>query len=259
MQASIETAEFLAKWGWLVVPLPYGPLRPSDVEDLIGRASDDPIIARSLFVDVPHADVGVPLGQRSGTFVLRVEGQAGVEALHVLTKEHGHLPNSIRSQPTPKTEHIWLQLPLGYALASQQLGEGLHVLGDGQIIHAPPLSGPGASGWTVHPRDNDLALPPAWLMSDVATLVLPSEPESAARVACRALHEAAMAQGGRREDALRRAAHAMTYIIGTGLMTRDGAFLELLGASEHNGLSREPRWEQLQPLLIAALSKEPAE
>ena len=254
MQVKAETAELFAKWGWPVVPVPFGPLRPSDIEALFELASDDPSVARSLFEAAPHNDIGVPLGQRSRTFVIRVEGQSGIEALGAV-QGRGRVPSSICLRSSPTTEDIWFQIPLGYGVASQNLGEGLDVLGEGEIVVAAPLAGPKAGAWIFPPDICELDWPPRWLLKLVGARLpgTDSKNDGSALAMCTALEDAAFSEGAIREDKLLHAASAIANAIKVGRLSIADGYNELLRASEHNGLSREPRWARFKPLLMARL------
>jgi hypothetical protein len=71
----------------------------------------------------------------------------------------------------------------------------------------------------------------------------------------RALDEAAYAQGAQREDTLFAAAHAIAATNEIGRLSNAEGYDQLLRAAEHNGLSRELRWFQIEPYLRAALTR----
>ena len=111
----------------------------------------------------PHANLGVPTGERSGLLVLDVDpASGGLESLAALEREHGPLPVTARARTGGGGMHVFFVYPAGEAVRNSagKLGPGLDVRGEGGYVVVPPSRTRGAYRWL------DRAPParPAWLL-----------------------------------------------------------------------------------------------
>lgn len=257
MHTVMESAEFLAKHGWPVVAVPPSPMAPTDLAALTAHASDDPGAVKAMFDETPGALIGVPLGTRSRTFIVRVEGLAGLASLsRVEDEERRPLPMSLRSVPEEGVTDVWLELPWGYSVETlRDYRPGLHVLCEGELGIAPPLS-----KWLAGPLDCSLDWPPPWVMRRLGKRVeLPGPPDDAPplhKAALRLAQEvsfAAMAEGGQRYDRILEAARKLAPLRAAGIGAAE-IFNQLLRAADHNDITRHPAlWAALEPQLCAVL------
>ncbi|MDP3427168.1 MAG: bifunctional DNA primase/polymerase, partial [Humidesulfovibrio sp.] len=138
------------------------PLTPHGLKD----ASQDQAQVREWWERWPDAQIGVPVGANTGSFVLDVDLPDGPAALAALEAEHGTLPPTWTARTKSGGEHRHFILPKGLELknSARALGAGLDIRTEGGYVIAPPTPGyVWTSGQT--PR----ADAPAWLLALLTT------------------------------------------------------------------------------------------
>lgn len=130
----VQAALKYAKAGWPVLPLaPRGkvPLCPHGVHD----ASTDPAQVCAWWTRWPAANVGLAMGR--GRLVLDVDGDAGLESLIELQREHGEFPATLTAQTGGGGMHLVFAsgVPVRNAV---RFCAGLDTRGDGGYIVAAP-------------------------------------------------------------------------------------------------------------------------
>jgi hypothetical protein len=121
----------------------------------------------------PSANVGIATGPVSGFFMLGPNGQAGIDALAELERQHGPLPPTPRLRSGGGGRHYYLAWPAEGGIKSGANYNGLPIdvrgLG-GLVVAAPSLH---ASGnrytWEVPPDGMELAQAPPWLLQWLRT------------------------------------------------------------------------------------------
>jgi hypothetical protein len=116
----------------------------------------------------PLANVGIATGPVSGFFMLGPDGQAGIDALAELERQHGPLPPTPRLRSGGGGRHYYFAWPHGGGIKNSRNHNGLpiDVRGDGGYVVAPPTRH--ASGnlytWEVPPDEIEPAEAPPWLV-----------------------------------------------------------------------------------------------
>jgi hypothetical protein len=114
----------------------------------------------------PTANVGICTGRQAGIFVVGPDGQAGIDALAELERQHGSLPRTPLARTGSGGCHLVFRFPaelIGNARNHRDLpidirGEG------GYIVAAPSRNANGLYEWVNDPDETDLADAPDWLL-----------------------------------------------------------------------------------------------
>jgi putative DNA primase/helicase len=118
----------------------------------------------------PNANVGIATG--NGVLVLDVDGDAGVESLAELERQHGQLFDTPRALTGGGGSHYLFTVENTIA-NKVQIASGLDVRGDnGQIVAPPSLHVSGRRYvWdlTAHPDEVPVAPAPRWLLELIST------------------------------------------------------------------------------------------
>ncbi|MBP1806917.1 bifunctional DNA primase/polymerase [Rubellimicrobium aerolatum] len=165
--------DYIATRGWVVFPcfpcskVPASPHGLKDATACAEKALDLwEGVWRKWRIPSARLNLAVATGQRSGVFVLDVDGEKGRGALADLEAAHGPLPATLTTL-TRNGRHLYFQHPGRPVRNSQaKLGSGLDIKGDGGAAMLPP---------SVHPSDritryawSDAAVPiapaPEWLV-----------------------------------------------------------------------------------------------
>jgi Bifunctional DNA primase/polymerase, N-terminal/Primase C terminal 1 (PriCT-1) len=146
-------------------------------------ASTDPNRIRSWWSKWPHANIGIPTGERSGLLVLDIDDH-GSASLDALEEEHGQVPETLTVRTGGGGMHTYFKYPAGSGIRNTagQVGFGLDVRGEGGYVVAPP-SRTDKGPYAFLDR-KPLAAPPAWLL------------EAARKPQRAATHEAGAEAGG---------------------------------------------------------------
>jgi len=175
-QTILEAALYYAQRGWRVVPLSE---RDRD-KKIVPRPGKVPIIAEwpvnastdfdtihDWFREYPFANVGIATGEKSGIFVLDVDGEQGEASLIDLETTFGKLPQTYEVE-TSRGRHLYFAQPLGVRTKSSasetEIGLKLDVRGDGGQVVAPPSIHPETKKQYKVKRDVAPAPAPKWLL-----------------------------------------------------------------------------------------------
>jgi putative DNA primase/helicase len=117
----------------------------------------------------PDANIGIATGDRSGIFVLDVDGEIGKASLRDLKAQHGPLPKTVTVK-TGKGSHYYFQCDGGRVPNRVgHPGKGIDVRGDGgYVVAAGSVHVSGAAYRFVDGRgldDVEVAPAPAWLLA----------------------------------------------------------------------------------------------
>src|SRR5262249_24524075 len=101
-------------------------------------ANEDAI--KSWWATWPLANVGTATGPATGFFMLGPDGQAGIDALADLERQHGPLPPTPRLRSGGGGQHYYFVWPLdgGIKNGANFNGVPIDVRGDGGLVVAPP-------------------------------------------------------------------------------------------------------------------------
>lgn len=179
MTGAVHIALAYARIGWRVHPIRPGEKLPL-LRDWPARASIDPEAIRRWWDSWPDANVAVATGERSGLFVLDVDGTEGERSLAELERKHGPLPDLYPMQWTGggrggwQAFFAWPGVPAKNSVG--RLGRNLDTRGDGGYVLVPPSRTTGCYAWA--PDRDPWTLPPEpapdWL---VDLLIAEPEPE----------------------------------------------------------------------------------
>src|SRR5215208_1264108 len=89
----------------------------------------------------PHANIGIPTGERSRLLVLDVDVKNdGFTSLNALEEEHGRFPKTLTVRTGGGGMHAYLRYPAHCEIRNSagRIGLGLDVRGEGGYIVAPP-------------------------------------------------------------------------------------------------------------------------
>jgi len=116
----------------------------------------------------PGCNWAVPTGEKSGVFVLDIDGDAGRTSLAALEAEHGPLPRTITVATGREDdgEHRWFTYPSGCAVKSTvgNLGLGLDIRANGGYVIIPPSRHMTGKNYQWVDVNLPLADPPEWLI-----------------------------------------------------------------------------------------------
>lgn len=161
-----DAVHLYAQLGWAMVPL--AGKRPIHT-DWPNRATTDERRLLAELADRPDANLGIATGDRSGFWVLDIDGPEGEASLAALVDEHGPLPVTLEARTGGGGRHILFAMPdrpLGNR--KRGLGPKLDVRGTGgQIVVAPsvhPETG-AVYEWATDPTETAIAAAPAWLLA----------------------------------------------------------------------------------------------
>jgi hypothetical protein len=125
----------------------------------------------------PHANVGVPTGERSGLLVLDVDPRdRGPESLTALERTNGPLPETAKARTGGGGVHVFFRCPAGKAVRNSagRLGPGLDVRGEGGYVVVPPSRTQSAYEWL----DRPTPAAPTWLLECLRGKPSPSGEEA---------------------------------------------------------------------------------
>ncbi len=197
----IAYAHAYAQGGWHVFALevrgkrPHGRLAPRGLHS----ATKDLSAVTELWRSEPSANIGVRTG--SGFMVLDVDDDVGADALAILEREHGELPDTVRAVTGGGGAHYYFAAKHRVPCSAGQLAPGLDVRGDGGYVVAPPsIHHSGRTyEWDVAPGEGSIAPLPDWL----GRLLMPPGPRQAKPVAYWRQLVQGVKEGGRNDATAR--------------------------------------------------------
>jgi hypothetical protein len=160
--------------------LPVFPCRPSNKRPLTENgfydAATDPEQIERWWGEHPRALIGVPTGERSGFFVVDLDGvehggPCGLAAWDKLTASHAAPPT--RKHETPHGGiHLFFRHDPARPVTNRRgdLPDGIDVRGEGGYIIFPPSRLPDGRGWRVpeNCETDEIADAPEWLYQLIA-------------------------------------------------------------------------------------------
>jgi len=180
-----QAAIWYAGRGWHVIPLTENAKFPPKINEWQNKATIDVGIITQWWSKWPNANIGIATGEKSGIFVLDVDGPLhgtneskgidGHNSLEDLLNDHGGtIPDTVEAITPSGGRHIVFKYPTGTVIpnSSNSLGDGLDVKStNGYIVATPSLVPRGEYVWdcSLHPEDIAVAECPAWLLSAITT------------------------------------------------------------------------------------------
>jgi hypothetical protein len=158
-----DAALYYARWrGWAVFPV-----RPRAKEPLVAgaykAATADLEQVEAWWATWPDANIGLATGERSGVWVLDIDGPEGEASFAQLEAEHGQLPATWRVS-SGKGHHLYWQCPAGQD-PGRRIGvrPGLDFIGGSGYLVLPPSIHPAGRPYVWAEVDGPIAAAPEWL------------------------------------------------------------------------------------------------
>jgi hypothetical protein len=158
-----DAALYYARWrGWAVFPV-----RPRAKEPLVGgaykAATADLEQVETWWRQYPDANIGLATGERSGVWVLDVDGPEGFASFDALEAEHGEVPDT-QWVSTGKGSHVYWACPAGHD-PGRRIGvrPGLDFIGGAGYLILPPSIHPSGRPYAWAEVDVPIAVAPDWL------------------------------------------------------------------------------------------------
>ena len=235
MTTLLDHALSLAAHGW-----PVFPVRQSKRSYVTGgarAATLDPAQLAAWWQSWPAAQVGLVTGPASGLWVLDVDTQAGTATLDALELQHGPLPATLEARTDSGARHLYWCWPLADIRSRRDLAPGLHVIGLGGYVVAPPSACGGAPYAWVEPRAEPVDAP-GWLLG----LLQRPEPVRSPRalgqaVLAQAVERIRRAPEDQRGPVLSAAGEDLATHVRAGHLTRARVESELQLAAEAVGVT----------------------
>jgi hypothetical protein len=162
-------------------------------------ASTDPGAVRQFWRDHPGSNIAVATG--AVAWVLDIDPRhGGAEALAELEREHGALPDTVRSLTPGGGGHVYFAPSPQVTTSRGQLPGGLDVRGYGGYVIVPPSAGPDPQTryrWEIgaSPDELPLAVAPDWLVALIVQRTL-HEPDGGGAIGPGQRHEFLLRRGG---------------------------------------------------------------
>jgi hypothetical protein len=242
--------------------LPIFPCSPKNKQPLVLCGFKDATTQekqiRTWWSRWPDAMIGLPTGAETGVFGLDVdrnERTDGFAALASLEKQHGNLPETLRSVTPRGSAHYFFTWHDAIKNTAGKLGLGLDVRGDGGYVILPPSRRDDGKSyeWTETSAPTPIEAP-RWLID---LLLAPKEKltlrsqlntridgngnaNAYARAALeRECADIATSQVGMRNDALNRASYNLHQLVAAGALAEGEVHDRLFGAAIACGLVKE--------------------
>jgi hypothetical protein len=226
--------------GWAVFPLKAGQKVPATKHG-VKDATTDLEQVRAWWGKMPDANIGVACGERSGIFVLDVDGEEGEASL--INLGHGFPFTLTAHTPSGGMHFVFRHLP-GLGNSASMIAPKLDTRGDGGYIVVAPSQVNGREyRWA---GKDGVATLPGWLV----TLVRKPEPRPmrpiaaaerskyAERALTLACERVATAGEGMRNDTLNKEAFSLGTLVGAGMLGVEDVRNHLTEAALACGLER---------------------
>jgi len=157
-----DAALYYARQGWAVFPL-----RPRAKEPLVGgaykAATAELEQVEAWWATWPDANIGLATGERSGVWVLDIDGPEGFASFDQLEAEHGEVPDT-QWASTGKGSHLYWQCPAGHD-PGRRIGvrPGIDYIGGSGYLVLPPSIHPNGREYVWADADTVIPVAPEWL------------------------------------------------------------------------------------------------
>lgn len=172
--AMLEAALSYARRGWCVFPAPPGTKRSYKSKNYSGGRNwgntTDPEQIKRDWKRWPDACIGIATGRESGAWVFDADTKEGHDvdgfaSLETLEAKHGPLPETLIVFSPTGSKHFYFQYPADREIRNSagEIGKGLDVRGEGDMVIAPPSNRPG-KGCYRWGNDAAIVAAPEWLI-----------------------------------------------------------------------------------------------
>lgn len=161
----INIALKYAKKGWYVLPIRYKEKIPI-LKNWVEEATTDEETIKRWF-STPK-NIGVATGQKSGFWVLDVDGEEGADSLRRLEVEHETLPDTITQITGSGGSHYLFRYDERITRGTPGIREGIDIRTDGNQIVVFPSIHPNGNRyeWEVN-GVTEIAKAPEWLIQEI--------------------------------------------------------------------------------------------
>lgn len=155
-------AEIYAKRGWHVFPVAERSKLPACQHGFKDATTDTEQIA-ALWAGRENLNLGIATGEKSGFFVLDIDGEKGEQSLKELCASNGELPQTLASTTGKGRHYLFKHVP-GIKSNASKIAPGIDTRSDGGYIVAPPSIHPNGSAYQFINPLEDIADAPDWLI-----------------------------------------------------------------------------------------------
>jgi len=135
----------------------------------LDRATTDPAQIEKWWAEWPDANIGIATGEKSGVFVVDVDGPAGRASLHTLETLNSKLPDTL-SVTTGRGDHRYYRYPgCKVKNSTSELAKSVDVRGNGGYVIGPPSIHSSGKHYEWLDAETPIAEAPDWLIAKVST------------------------------------------------------------------------------------------
>jgi hypothetical protein len=178
LSAALEYAAL----GWRVIPLHHvtgnscsctktdcgSPGKHPRTANGLKDGTTDAATIRRWWTRWPAANVGVCTGPDSGVWMLGPDGQAGIDAMAELQRQHGQLPTTLAARSGSGGRHYYFSWPTEGGIRNVRNHRGLPIDvrgAGGYFVAVPSANGNGPYVWEMAPGQCKPADAPDWLLA----------------------------------------------------------------------------------------------
>jgi len=164
MAEMIDHALDYAGRGWQVFPLAEKSKIPQKgSRGFLDASVNERIINRQWDVS-QNANIGIATGEKTGFFVVDIDGEAGSRSLTALENEIGPLPETMEQRTGSGGRHLVFKWPESREIRNKQgVREGIDIRGNGGYIVAAPSVHPSGGLYEWVETCNPAEIPTSWL------------------------------------------------------------------------------------------------
>lgn len=173
--STIQTATDYIQRGWSVFPLLPKSKAPACAGGFLSAIQNEDAI-KTLWKGNDTFNIGIATGERSGFFVLDIDGPEGEETINAFQSQYSNLPITLTSI-TGKGRHLLFKMPdVPLRNSVRKLGKGLDIRANGGYIVAPPSIHPSGAAYRWEIDAADIQDAPDWLISLIEQPVTQNQP-----------------------------------------------------------------------------------
>lgn len=188
-----------AERGWRLLPCASRSKVPL-FKSWPSLASSDVAVIERWSARYPTCNWGVALGERSGAFVVDIDGEQGLQALCELEQAHKPLPATLACL-TARGRHLWFTYPAQASIrcSTGKLGPQLDTRAEGGHVLIPPSVHPSGAAYRWEDPRQAIAPVPEWLVDHLTAKPVKTQLSPRSPILCE----------GQRNDGLTRYAGAL--------------------------------------------------
>ena len=149
----------------------HSPAKHPRIKGWQDAATTDPQAITAWWDQWPEANIGIVTGEKSGVWVLDLDGPEGVAALAEIEERRGQLPKTVTSQTGSVGQHRFFRWDSARPVTNRVklAGKKIDTRGNGGYVVAPPSNHKSGNDyeWIHAPGETEVASAPDWLMEFV--------------------------------------------------------------------------------------------